>query len=162
MKDVYGDDYFNTLMTQINLLPHSKCWMFWRIPGITFPLNLTQPSAHNCPSKYDPYIFLHCAQFRRQRFNISKSPAESSKFQKEIENRKNNEFRRLGNNFWTVITLKITITFLTNYRVSITHSNQHQHNKWNKSDWSHFGKHFFSAEYFFSDKRSKKKLKRKK
>lgn len=47
------------------------------VPGITFPLNLTQPSAHIWPSKYEPYIFLHCAQFRKQMPTISKSPAES-------------------------------------------------------------------------------------
>lgn len=47
------------------------------VPGITFPLNLIQPSAHIWPSKYEPYIFLHCAQFRKQIPTISKSPAES-------------------------------------------------------------------------------------
>lgn len=49
------------------------------VPGITFPLNLTQPSAHIWPSKYEPYIFLHCAQFRKQIPIISKSPAESER-----------------------------------------------------------------------------------
>uniref|UniRef100_A0A2S2R0Q7 Uncharacterized protein n=1 Tax=Sipha flava TaxID=143950 RepID=A0A2S2R0Q7_9HEMI len=31
--------------------------------GIILPLNLTQASAHKGPSKYEPNIFLHCAQF---------------------------------------------------------------------------------------------------
>ncbi|CRL02232.1 CLUMA_CG015657, isoform A [Clunio marinus] len=31
--------------------------------GITFPLNLTQLSAQSWPSKNEPNIFLHCAQF---------------------------------------------------------------------------------------------------
>lgn len=36
------------------------------VPGMILPLNLTQVSAHICPSKYEPYIFLHWAQFRMQ------------------------------------------------------------------------------------------------
>lgn len=50
----------------------------WNIPGMIFPLNLTHESAHIWPSKYDPYIFLHCAQFLKQMPIKSKSPAESS------------------------------------------------------------------------------------
>lgn len=46
-------------------------------PGMIFPLNLTQASAHCCPSKYEPYIFLHWAQFRKQTPKKSNSPAES-------------------------------------------------------------------------------------
>lgn len=43
------------------------------------PLNLTQVSAHICPSKYDPYIFLHWAQFRMQTPKKSKPDTESKR-----------------------------------------------------------------------------------
>lgn len=62
------------------------------------PLNLTHVSAHICPSKYDPYIFLHCAQFRIQTPKKSKPDTESRSI--EIKNQNSNclNLRRISEN----------------------------------------------------------------
>lgn len=70
----YCNDWTNLT---INETMYFWALAFGNLPGIIFPLNLTHESAHICPSKYDPYIFLHWAQFRKQMPRKSKSPAES-------------------------------------------------------------------------------------
>lgn len=78
-NDIIANLYWNWYANEIDVISN--------VPGIILPLNLTHVSAHNCPSKYEPYIFLHCAQLRMHTPRKSMPDAESAIWQKFTVNR---------------------------------------------------------------------------